>query len=31
VRCIFSHLESGSGDAFFEHVADDVEEGSFGK
>jgi uncharacterized protein len=25
VRQIFSHLESGSGDRFFEHVADDVD------
>lgn len=25
VRRIFSHLESGSGDAFFAHVADDVD------
>ena len=25
VRQIFSHLEAGSGDEFFEHVADDVD------
>lgn len=25
VRRIFAHLESGSGDAFFEHVADEVD------
>ncbi len=25
VRRIFSHLESGAGDAFFAHVADDVD------
>lgn len=25
VRRIFAHLESGSGDAFFSHVADDVD------